>query len=52
MAVEFEERGQSFVVRSSATEIEQGLDPSYDWRRFEHDLSIDRGPGQDRGYER
>ena len=49
MAVEFEERGTSFVVRSTAADIEQDLDRSYDWQRFEQELGHERGPEQ--GYE-
>jgi hypothetical protein len=53
MAAEFEDRGTSFVVvRSTVTNIEQDLDPSYDWQRFERDLSIERGEERDLGHER
>jgi hypothetical protein len=55
MAVEFEERGPSFVVRSTVQDIEEGLDQSLDWRRFEHDLArddTDRDTGRDYGPER
>ncbi|MFL6287856.1 MAG: hypothetical protein ACJ73L_05610 [Actinomycetes bacterium] len=44
MAAEFEDRGSSFVVRSTAEGIEQDLDPALDWRRFEQDLGRDYGP--------
>jgi len=44
MAAEFEDRGLSFVVRSTAEGIEQDLDPALDWRRFEQDLGRDYGP--------
>jgi hypothetical protein len=50
LAIEFEERGPSFVVQSTVSDIERDLDPSYGRRRFEHDLSVERGPEQDRGY--
>jgi hypothetical protein len=52
MAAEFEDRGTSFVVRSTVDDLEHDLDPSYDWQRFEHDLSIERGGGRDLGHER
>jgi len=53
MAAEFEDRGTSFVVvPSTVTNIEQDLDPSYDWQRFERDLSIERGEERDLGHER
>jgi hypothetical protein len=51
MAAEFEERGTSFVVRSTVDELVRDLEPSsYDWQRFEHDLGhdVDRGPEHDR----
>jgi hypothetical protein len=34
MAAEFEDRGSSFVVRSTAEGIEQNLDTALDWRRL------------------
>jgi hypothetical protein len=37
------DRGTSFVVRSTVEDLEQDLDPTYDWQRFERDLSIERG---------
>ena len=49
MAQEFEQRGPSFVIHSTVTEIEQDLDPSHAWRRFEQDLG--RDVEQDRGYD-
>jgi len=49
MAAEFEDRGTSFVVRSTVTNIQQDLDPSYDWHWFERELGQERGPEQ--GYE-
>jgi hypothetical protein len=52
MAAEFEDRGTSFVVRSTVDDLEQDLDPSYDWQRFEQDLSIERGNERDLGHER
>ena len=52
MAAEFEDRGTSFVVRSTVDDLEQDLDPSYDRQRFEHDLSIECGDGRDLGHER
>jgi hypothetical protein len=52
MAVEFEERGASFVVKSSVEDIERDLDQSLDWQRFEHDLGRDRGPDHGYGHER
>jgi hypothetical protein len=52
MAVEFDERGPSFVVRSTVDELEQDLDPSYDWRRFEQQLGRDIKPERDHGHER
>jgi hypothetical protein len=42
--------GQQFVVQSTVSDIERDLDPSYHWRRFDHDLSVERGPEQDRGH--
>jgi hypothetical protein len=51
MAAEFEERGTSFVVRSTVDELVRDLEPSsYDWQRFAHDLGhdVDRGPEHDR----
>jgi hypothetical protein len=50
MAAEFEDRGTSFVVRSTVDDLEQDLNPSYDWQRFEQELGQERGPEQ--GYER
>jgi hypothetical protein len=49
LAQEFQEHGPSFVVRSTEREIEQDLDRSLDWRRFEDDLArdSDRGPDRD-----
>lgn len=52
MAVEFEDRGTSFVIRSTVDELERGLDTSLDWRRFEQDLGRDHGPEHDHGHER
>jgi hypothetical protein len=52
MAAEFEERGASFVVRSTVDALERDLDPSYDWRRFEQELQQDRGPEHGYGQER
>jgi hypothetical protein len=52
MAAEFQERDTtSFVVRSTVADLEQDLDQSYDWRRFEQDLGRDRGPEPDPGPE-
>ena len=48
MAVEFEERGSSFVVQSTVADLEQCLDQNLDWRRLEQDLG--RDPGPERGY--
>jgi hypothetical protein len=50
MAAEFEDRGSSFVVRSTVDDIERDLDPSYDWQRFERELG--REPDQGYGHER
>ena len=52
MAVEFDERGPSFVVRSTVDDLEQDLDPSYDWHRFEQQLGRDVEPDRDHGHER
>jgi hypothetical protein len=52
MAAEFEERGTSYVVRSTVDDLEHELDHSYDWQRFERDLSIERGDERDLGHER
>jgi hypothetical protein len=52
MAAEFEDRGTSFVVGSTVDDIEQDLDASYDWQRFERNLSIERNDGHDLGHER
>lgn len=51
LAAEFEERGTSFVVRSTVDELEQDLDQSLDRERFERDLGrdeIDRDYGPER----
>ena len=34
MAVEFEERGSSFVVQSTVADLEQCLDQNLEWRRL------------------
>jgi hypothetical protein len=52
MAAEFEDRGTSFVVRSTVDELKQDLDPSYDWRRFEQQLGRDAERDRDHGHER
>lgn len=52
MATEFEDLGPSFVVRSSVDEIEQDLDQSYDWHRFEQGLGQEQDRGPEQGYER
>ena len=51
LAAEFEDRGTSFVVRSTVDELEQDLDQSLDRERFERDLGrdeIDRDYGPER----
>jgi hypothetical protein len=52
MAVEFEERGSSFVVQSTVADLEQCLDQNLDWRRLEQDLGRDHGPERGYGPER
>ena len=42
LAAEFEERGTSFVVRSTVDELEQDLDQSLDRERFEQTLAATR----------
>ena len=41
LAAEFEDRGTSFVVRSTVDELEQDLDQLLDRQRFERDLARD-----------
>jgi hypothetical protein len=50
MAVEFEERGPAFVVRSTVDDTERDLDAGLDWRRLEQGLGHepDRGYGHER----
>ena len=51
LAAEFEEGGTSFVVLSTVDELEQDLDQSLDWQRFERDLGrdeVDRDYGPER----
>ena len=52
MAVEFEERGSSFVVQSTVADLEQCLDQNLDWLRLEQDLGRDHGPERGYGPER
>jgi hypothetical protein len=52
MAAEFEDRGTSFVVRSTVDDLEQDLDPSYDWQRFEQELGREVDQDRDLGHER
>jgi hypothetical protein len=50
MAVEFEERGPSFVVPATVDDIERDLDAGLEWRHLEHGLGHepDRGYGHER----
>lgn len=49
IARDFDERGESFVVRSTIDEIAEDLDPSLDWGDLERSLEQDRDhPDTDR----
>ena len=53
MAVELEDRGTSFVGKSTVDDIERNPEPGLDWRLFEHDLDrdgIDRYHGPEHGH--
>jgi hypothetical protein len=52
MAAEFDDRGASFVIRSTVDELDQDVDPSYDWHRYEQQLGRDVERDRDQGRER